>query len=54
MKVFELFWEHGYEAASVGETSRVVTPEDVQRWVAGRNRDFGYVSFLFEARNSTA
>ena len=46
--IFELYWKNGYQAVSVGENSRVVTPEDVQRWVVNRTRDFGYVSYLFK------
>jgi FkbM family methyltransferase len=46
--IFRLFWEHGYTARAVGPDDREVTPEVVERWVRQRQRDFGYVSYLFE------
>ena len=50
-RTFEAFWRHGYEATSLLEdgTRRVVTPAHVGRWVANREREFGYVSYVFEA-----
>lgn len=46
--VFEAFWRHGYTARSVEADLRDVTAEDVKRWVEQGQRDFGYVSFLFQ------
>lgn len=48
MNIFKLFWKNGYQAISFGEDNRVVTPEDVHRWVDNRARDFGYVNYLFK------
>jgi FkbM family methyltransferase len=50
LNIFELFWDNGYQANSVGEASRIVTPDDVQRWLNNRTRDFGYVNYLFSER----
>jgi FkbM family methyltransferase len=50
LNTFRLFWESGYQANSVGEDGRIITPEDVQRWVDNRTRDFGYVNYLFTER----
>lgn len=48
--IFTLFWKNGYQVISLGEDSRIVTPEDVHRWVDNRTRDFGYVNYLFKER----
>ncbi len=50
-RTFELFWRHGYEATSLLEdgTQRVVRPADVARWASDREREFGYVSYVFKA-----
>lgn len=50
-EVFERFWNAGYAATSL-EAARAVTPEDVDRWLRNRRRDFGYVSYIFEAPSS--
>ncbi len=48
---FEVFWRHGYEATSLLDdgTRRVVAPAHVRRWAANGEREFGYVSYVFEA-----
>lgn len=46
--VFDAFWGHGYSAYSVEANERIVTSEDVDRWLRQGYRDFGYVSFLFK------
>jgi FkbM family methyltransferase len=48
--VFEIFFRNGYEARSVEAGLRVVSARDVASWAASRHREFGYVSYLFEAR----
>ncbi|MCU1227715.1 MAG: hypothetical protein JWO97_599 [Acidobacteria bacterium] len=50
--VFDLFWSAGYTAFALGAEERVVTSDDVDRWVANRRRDFGYWSYVF--RKTTA
>jgi hypothetical protein len=49
--IFERFWEHGYAATALLEdgSRRSVEPAHVGRWVAARRREFGYVSYVFEA-----
>ena len=49
-QVFEAFWKHGYTALTVGSETRTVKPEDVDRWIANRKRDFGTINFLFEKK----
>ena len=46
--IFELFWSQGYEAKSISAGNRVVTRDDVRRWVSTGRRDFGFVAYLFE------
>jgi FkbM family methyltransferase len=45
--VFEIFRRAGYMARSVDAPDREITADLVDRWVAARSRDFGYVSYLF-------
>jgi FkbM family methyltransferase len=46
-EIFRMFWENGYEARIIGEDNRLVTLDDVKRWVRNRERDFGYISYSF-------
>jgi FkbM family methyltransferase len=46
--VFQRFWENGYEARTVGQDNRLVTPEAVKEWVKNRSRGFGHINYLFE------
>ena len=48
LETFELFWNHGYEAKSISAGNRVVTRDEVQRWVRTGQRDYGFVAYLFE------
>jgi FkbM family methyltransferase len=45
--VFRVFREHGYTAHTVEAQPRVVTADDVSRWVANRRRDFGHINYFF-------
>lgn len=49
-KIFEMFWQAGYEAFSIHADMRQVTEADVQRWYDSGVRDFGYVSYLFQEK----
>jgi FkbM family methyltransferase len=51
--VFEQFWSAGYASTSL-EAARAVSPADVDRWLRNGRRDFGYVSYIFEASSSCA
>jgi len=48
LEIFARFWSAGYHARSL-EADRVVAREDVERWLRQGRRDFGYVSYVFEA-----
>jgi FkbM family methyltransferase len=50
--VFDRFWAMGYSASSL-EAEQPVSREDVSRWIRTGQRDFGYVSFIFERQPST-
>jgi FkbM family methyltransferase len=51
--VFEWFWNAGYVASSL-EGGRSVLAEDVDRWIRNGQRDFGYVSYVFQARSPSS
>lgn len=48
VEVFRLFWQHGYACSTADEERRIVTDDDIQRWVAHRQRDFGNINYIFE------
>ncbi len=50
--IFELFWQHGYEAHKVGCESGPVTSEDVRDWAVGRDLPRTH-NFLFRADEAT-
>lgn len=50
--LFEIFWNSGYEAYSLNP-SRIVTPDDVDRWIKQKHRDFGNIDFLFRRPDAT-
>lgn len=47
LKLFELFWENGYEAYTLSKEPRLVSAEDVRRWIDQRKRDFGWIYYYF-------
>jgi FkbM family methyltransferase len=47
-EVFELFWQNGYRATTADADRHVITPAVVNRWLANKRRDQGYVNYLFE------
>jgi FkbM family methyltransferase len=51
-ETFRLFWSHGYKSYTVDRERRQVTPNDVQRWVRERNRDFGGHNIEFATETS--
>jgi FkbM family methyltransferase len=46
-EVFERFWSHGYECHTADAVRRPVCRDDVQRWIAQGERDFGDMNYLF-------
>jgi FkbM family methyltransferase len=46
-KIFQLFWENGYQAYTATKTPVRVTPSDVDRWVEKQCCDSGTFNYLF-------
>jgi FkbM family methyltransferase len=47
MELFEIFWAAGYVCHTFDAERRVVTPSDVERWLASGIRDYGGINYLF-------
>lgn len=45
-ELFELFWRSGYQSVTADAERRVVTADDVDRWLRNGERDFGYLNYL--------
>jgi hypothetical protein len=52
LDVFELFWEHGYEAHTGDAERRPISPDDVRRWASKGAVDMGSINYLFTPRAS--
>jgi FkbM family methyltransferase len=48
--VFQVFWDHGYEAHTADAARRLVAAEDVRRWASQGAVDAGSINYLFTAR----
>jgi len=46
-ELFELFWTKGYRCFTADDARQPVLESDVNRWVANRKRDFGYINYFF-------
>jgi FkbM family methyltransferase len=51
-QVFDIFRAAGYTAYALGAQERVVIAEDVSRWIANRQRDFGDWSYVFRKHDA--
>lgn len=47
LQTFQLFWTNGYQAYTAADVPRLVTPDDVSRWVAQGHCDSGMFNYLF-------
>jgi len=47
LKTFELFWRHGYQAYSASRVPKLVTQDDVSRWVNAGKCDSGTFNYVF-------
>jgi FkbM family methyltransferase len=46
-QIFKLFWDENYEAISMEKNPRIISPEDISRWVSNRTVDFGCINYIF-------
>lgn len=46
-KVFDLFWDKGYQAYTATEPARLVTKQDVTAWLETRSTDSGSFNYVF-------
>lgn len=46
--IFELFWSCGYKAITADKHKFVVTNNDIIRWVDSKERNFGFINFIFK------
>ena len=51
MQTFQLFWDSGYHAYTAAKEPRLVTPDDVQRWVRDQHCDSGVFNYVFVDEN---
>jgi len=47
LQTFQLFWDSGYNAYTAAESPKLVTPEDVNRWVSAKHCDSGIFNYVF-------
>lgn len=47
LRIFQLFWDHGYSCYGADDTCTPVLREDVSRWIAAGKRDLGTFNYLF-------
>jgi len=47
LHTFELFWNGGYQAYTAAQEPKLVTPDDVNRWVTEGHCDSGVFNYVF-------
>jgi FkbM family methyltransferase len=50
--IFELFWQHGYQARTADDRGAEVSAEDVRRWCVARQCDSGTINYIFAPREA--
>lgn len=51
MQTFQLFWDNGYQAYTATKEPKLVTPDDVRRWVREKHCDSGIFNYVFVDAN---
>jgi len=46
-KIFEVFWQHGYEARTADHQDKLILPADVKKWVECGRCDSGTINYKF-------
>jgi FkbM family methyltransferase len=49
---FELFWANDYDAYSIWGEKRLVTPEEIDRWLDAGQQAFGWMYYMFRERQA--
>jgi FkbM family methyltransferase len=47
LQTFQMFWDNGYQAYTAAESPKLVTPDDVKRWVREGHCDSGIFNYVF-------
>ena len=47
LKIFQMFWDNGYQAFTAAKTPRLVAQDEVKRWVADKFCDSGTFNYVF-------
>lgn len=48
-RTFELFWDKGYEARTANDENKLITREDMARWIKTGTVDSGTINYKFSA-----
>jgi len=46
--IFNLFWEHGYEARTANQSNILIKPSDIDHWISERRCNSGTINYLFK------
>lgn len=49
-KTFELFWNNDYEVRTANDENKLITPDDVTRWVKNGFSDSGTINYKFSSK----
>ena len=49
-KIFNLFWENGYECHTADSENKLITQEDVKEWIKNRVCKSGTINYIFEEK----
>jgi FkbM family methyltransferase len=49
-KIFNLFWENGYECHTANSENKLITQEDVKEWTKNRVCKSGSINYIFEEK----
>lgn len=47
LKTFEFFWNLGYQARTADKTARIITPNDINRYISEGKCDTGSINYIF-------
>lgn len=44
--IFDFFWKNGYKIYTANKEQRLVSPDDVARWIKNKKNDFGVINYI--------